>query len=69
VAWPSLSALAKDEALHESLASATAGWDGRRLRKLPLAVLGSDPALARDPSSLTAQRLLDASGARRAAPR
>ncbi|HEX6452399.1 MAG TPA: AAA family ATPase [Trebonia sp.] len=69
VAWPSLSALAKDDALHESLAGATAGWDGRRLRKLPLAVLGSDPALARDPGSLTAQRLLDASGAPPAAPR
>lgn len=69
VAWPSLSALAKDEALHKDVAGATAGWDGRRLRKLPLAVLGSDPALARDPGSLTAQRLLAASGARRAAPR
>jgi SpoVK/Ycf46/Vps4 family AAA+-type ATPase len=57
VAWPSLSALAKDEALHESLAEATVGWDGRRLRKLPLAVLGSDPALARDPERLTAERL------------
>jgi pachytene checkpoint protein 2 len=57
VAWPSLSALAKDEALHESVAGLTAGWDGRRLRKLPLAVLASDPALAREPEALTAERL------------
>ena len=58
VAWPSLSDLAKDEALHGSLAGLTDGWDGRRLRKLPLAVLGADPALARDPERLTAERLL-----------
>jgi hypothetical protein len=32
------------------LAVRTAGWDGRRLRKLPLAVIGADPALARDPA-------------------
>lgn len=60
VAWPSLSSLASDVALHKELAGLTEGWDGRRLRKLPLAVLGSDPALARDPESLTAERLRDA---------
>lgn len=60
VAWPSLSGLASDAELHASLAKATDGWDGRRLRKLPLAVLGSDPALARDPESLTAAQLRDA---------
>jgi SpoVK/Ycf46/Vps4 family AAA+-type ATPase len=57
VAWPSLKDLASDAALHEEVAGATAGWDGRRLRKLPLAVLGADPALARDPERLTAERL------------
>jgi pachytene checkpoint protein 2 len=62
VAWPSLSALAKDETLHEDVAGLTEGWDGRRLRKLPLAVLGSDPALARDPDGLTAKRLRGALG-------
>lgn len=60
VAWPSLSALAEDTALHKELAGLTDGWDGRRLRKLPLAVLGSHPDLARDPESLTAERLRDA---------
>ena len=62
VAWPSLKDLASDAALHEEVAGATAGWDGRRLRKLPLAVLGADPALARDPEKLTAERLRAAVG-------
>ncbi|HEY1704442.1 MAG TPA: AAA family ATPase [Trebonia sp.] len=57
VAWPSLDGLASDPALHKEVAGLTEGWDGRRLRKLPLAVLGSDPALARDPESLTAEQL------------
>ncbi|HTU72399.1 MAG TPA: AAA family ATPase [Trebonia sp.] len=57
VAWPPLDDLARDAELHEDLAGATPGWDGRRLRRLPLAVLGSDPALARDPARLTAGRL------------
>jgi pachytene checkpoint protein 2 len=57
VAWPELKDLASDGALHDELAAATAGWDGRRLRKLPLGVLGADPALARDPARLTADRL------------
>lgn len=56
-AWPALRALAEDEALHSQVAARTAGWDGRRLRKLPLHVLGADPALARDPATLTAARL------------
>lgn len=60
VAWPSLSVLASDAALHKELAGLTEGWDGRRLRKLPLAVLGSDPALAREPGRLTGERLRDA---------
>jgi pachytene checkpoint protein 2 len=57
VAWPGLKDLAEDRSLHDEMASRTAGWDGRRLRKLPLAVLGADPALARDPATLTAVRL------------
>lgn len=57
VAWPALKDLADDTSLHHEVAAATAGWDGRRLRKLPLAVLGADPVLARDPAALTAARL------------
>jgi SpoVK/Ycf46/Vps4 family AAA+-type ATPase len=57
VAWPDLKDLAADGALHDDVAGATSGWDGRRLRKLPLAVLGSDPSLATDPARLTAARL------------
>jgi SpoVK/Ycf46/Vps4 family AAA+-type ATPase len=57
VVWPDLKDLAADGALHDAIAGATAGWDGRRLRKVPLAVLGSDPGLAHDPARLTADRL------------
>lgn len=56
-AWPALRALAANEELHAQVAAATAGWDGRRLRKLPLRALAGDPALARDPAALTAGRL------------
>ena len=52
--------LADDAALHAELAAATAGWDGRRLRKLPLTAVGADPALARAPGGLTADRLRSA---------
>jgi hypothetical protein len=62
LAWPSLGDLRLDVPLHDDVAKATDGWDGRRLRKLPLAVLGCDPALARDPTLLTAQRLRAAVG-------
>jgi pachytene checkpoint protein 2 len=55
--WPELSALARDDGLHTELAAATVGWDGRRVRKLPLQVIGADPELARDPAGLTAARL------------
>jgi pachytene checkpoint protein 2 len=58
--WPALKALAEDRDLHAELAARTDGWDGRRLRKLPLAVIGAEPALARDPGRLTAGRLLAA---------
>jgi pachytene checkpoint protein 2 len=50
VLWPALKQLAEDKELHSRVATATAGWDGRRLRKLPLSVIGADPALARDPA-------------------
>jgi SpoVK/Ycf46/Vps4 family AAA+-type ATPase len=60
VLWPELKDLASDGALHDELAARTEGWDGRRLRKLPLAVIGADPALARDPSRLTPAGLLEA---------
>jgi AAA+ superfamily predicted ATPase len=60
VVWPGWKDLAVDSALHAEVAAATPGWDGRRLRKLPLAVVGSDPALARAPEQLTADRLRSA---------
>ena len=60
VAWPELKDLASDDVLHDELAVRAAGWDGRRLRKLPLAVIGADPALARDPARLTAGQLRSA---------
>jgi SpoVK/Ycf46/Vps4 family AAA+-type ATPase len=56
--WPALRALADDPELHAELAYRTGGWDGRRLRKLPLRALGADPALARDPAGLGAGHLL-----------
>jgi SpoVK/Ycf46/Vps4 family AAA+-type ATPase len=55
--WPALKVLAEDGALHTELAGLTEGWDGRRVRKLPLAVIGADPALAHDPAKLTAAHL------------
>jgi SpoVK/Ycf46/Vps4 family AAA+-type ATPase len=60
VVWPGWKDLAVDRGLHDDVAAATTGWDGRRLRKLPLAVVGSDPALARAPERLTADRLRSA---------
>jgi pachytene checkpoint protein 2 len=60
--WPALKVLAEDRDLHAGLAASTEGWDGRRLRKLPLHVIGADPALARDPAKLTAARLRAATG-------
>jgi SpoVK/Ycf46/Vps4 family AAA+-type ATPase len=47
VAWPELKDLASDDALHDVVAARTAGWDGRRLRKLPLAVIPRSPATRR----------------------
>jgi pachytene checkpoint protein 2 len=62
VVWPELKELAADAALHDGIAAATPGWDGRRLRKLPLGVLGADPSLARDPARLTGADLRAAVG-------
>jgi SpoVK/Ycf46/Vps4 family AAA+-type ATPase len=61
--WPALKDLAEDPDLHAELAISTEGWDGRRLRKLPLHVLGAEPALARDPAKLTAAHLRAATDA------
>lgn len=61
-AWPVLKVLAEDRELHAGIAARTSGWDGRRLRKLPLRALGADPALARDPAHLTAAALRAAIG-------
>jgi SpoVK/Ycf46/Vps4 family AAA+-type ATPase len=55
--WPELKPLAADDDLAARLSRVTAGWDGRRLRKLPLRVIGADPQLARDPGQLTAAHL------------
>jgi pachytene checkpoint protein 2 len=55
--WPELAVLAKDDGLHADLAASTAGWDGRRLRKLPLRVISAHPELARDPGRLSATGL------------
>jgi SpoVK/Ycf46/Vps4 family AAA+-type ATPase len=58
--WPGLRELADSPELHAELGHLTSEWDGRRLRKLPLTALGSDPALARDPERLTARHLVEA---------
>lgn len=58
--WPALKALAEDGALHAAVAAATEGWNGRRLRRLPLAAVSTAPDLARDPGRLTAEALLAA---------
>lgn len=55
--WPRLRELAGDEALLAELALASDGWDGRALRRLPLAAAASDPAVARDPGLLGAAAL------------
>jgi SpoVK/Ycf46/Vps4 family AAA+-type ATPase len=58
--WPALRALADDAGLHATLAGRCAGWDGRRLRKLPLQAIATSPRTARDPATLTAADLLAA---------
>lgn len=51
--WPALAGLAADRDLHATVAGWCKGWDGRRLRRLPLRALGSRPELAMHPESLT----------------
>ncbi len=58
VHWPEIGTLAKDEALHAELAGRCEGWDGRRLRKLPLRAIAESPRSAREPATLTARGLL-----------
>lgn len=58
--WPSLRPLAADEAMHDKLAGACEGWDGRRVRKLVLAALAQRRAVARDPGQLCADDLFAA---------
>jgi SpoVK/Ycf46/Vps4 family AAA+-type ATPase len=55
--WPELASLATDAALHGELAQLCAGWDGRRLRHLPLQALAANPESARRPQTLTADDL------------
>jgi pachytene checkpoint protein 2 len=58
--WPALRTLAEDAALHETLAERCGGWDGRRLRKLPLRAIASNARSAREPALLTSGDLLAA---------
>lgn len=61
--WPALRGLAEDAALHETLAERCEGWDGRRLRKLPLRAIASSVRSARDPALLTGGDLVAATAA------
>ncbi|GAA0999747.1 hypothetical protein GCM10009555_101240 [Acrocarpospora macrocephala] len=58
--WPKLRPLAEDTPLHAKLATACAGFDGRRMRKTVLAAVAQRPELAADPERLTADDLLAA---------
>lgn len=58
--WPGTLPLAHDEALHRKLAARSAGWDGRRVRKLVLAALAQRREVALDPNLLAEQDLLGA---------
>jgi AAA+ superfamily predicted ATPase len=60
VLWPGIGSLADDDGLHAKLATACAGWDGRRVRKLALSALALRQATTRDPNLLTADDLLAA---------
>ncbi|MFN2460648.1 MAG: AAA family ATPase [Candidatus Velthaea sp.] len=52
-AWPGVRALAADRAEIARLAAGLAGWDGRRLTKLPLVALARRGATVQDPNLLT----------------
>lgn len=59
-AWPPLLALAEDTAGIAQLAATLAGWDGRRLSKLPLVALARRPETVKDPAQLTMDDLYHA---------
>jgi pachytene checkpoint protein 2 len=60
VLWPAIGSLADDEGLHAKVATACAGWDGRRVRKLVLSALALRQDVTRDPNLLTVDDLLGA---------
>jgi pachytene checkpoint protein 2 len=60
VLWPAIGSLADDDGLHAKVATACAGWDGRRVRKLVLSALALRQEVTRDPNRLTVDDLLDA---------
>ncbi len=61
--WPGLATIADDEARLAQLATACAGLDGRRLRKLVLSAITLRPETAVDPSRLTFDDLFVAADA------
>ena len=60
VLWPAIGSLADDDGLHAKVATACAGWDGRRVRKLVLSALTLRQDVTRDPNRLTVDDLLAA---------
>jgi AAA+ superfamily predicted ATPase len=60
VLWPAIGSLADDDGLHAKVATACAGWDGRRVRKSVLSALALRQEVTRDPNRLTADDLLGA---------
>jgi SpoVK/Ycf46/Vps4 family AAA+-type ATPase len=58
--WPDTRPLAEDTALHRKLAARSAGWDGRRVRKIVLTALAQRPEVALDPNLLEPADLLAA---------
>jgi SpoVK/Ycf46/Vps4 family AAA+-type ATPase len=60
VLWPAIGSLADDDGLHAKVATACAGWDGRRVRKLVLSALALREEVTRDPNRLTVDDLLAA---------
>ena len=58
--WPPLAHLASDAELCDELAKRCDGWDGRRLRKLPLQAIARTARTAADPTRITAADLLEA---------
>jgi SpoVK/Ycf46/Vps4 family AAA+-type ATPase len=56
-AWPPLLELAKNEREISKMADALAGWDGRRLTKLPLVALARRAETVKDPGKMTFEDL------------